>query len=255
MNANIRPLTKRDLPVARSIVCSSFGKFLGAPDPEKFWAARDYVYARFAGEHVASFGAELDGELVGSNFATRWGSVGFFGPIAVRPDRQGRGIAKSLVEAATAQLDAWGIQHAGLFTFAQSALHVALYQKCGFNARFLTAIMASPAQPARQTSGWSRYSNLSHSERQAAEIACRELTEEIHEGLDLGAEMRIVASRNLGDTLLLQDVTDRLEGFAICHWGPASEAGEGYCFVNSARRGRALGSRSVSRGYLMRAAP
>ena len=73
-------------------------------DPENFWADLDYVYGRFAAAHVASFAAELDGGLVGCNFATRWGSVGFFGPVAVRPDRQGRGIAKSLVEAAVAQL-------------------------------------------------------------------------------------------------------------------------------------------------------
>jgi GNAT superfamily N-acetyltransferase len=231
MNAIIRPLIERDLPVARRIVCSSFGTFLGAPDPENFWADRDYIYGRFAGEHVAGFGAELDGELVGSNFAIRWGSVGFFGPVAVRPDRQGRGIAKNLVEAATTQLDAWGIKHAGLFTFPQSALHIALYQKCGFNARFLTAIMALPAQAGKQTMPWLRYSDLSLSERRAAEIACHELTEEIFEGLDLGAEIRIVAARNLGDTLLLWDGPDRLACFAVCHWGPASEAGEGCCYV------------------------
>jgi len=245
MNAIIRPLTKRDLPAARRIVCSSFGTFWGAPDPQTFWADRDYVCGRFGGEHVASFGAELDRDLVGSNFATRWGSVGFLGPISVRPDRQGRGIAKSLVEAATAQFDAWGVKHAGLFTFAQSALHIALYQKYGFHARFLTAIMALPAQPARQTNGWSRYSDLSQNDRQAAEIACRELTEEIHEGLDLGAEIRIVAARNLGDTLLLRDGPDRLAGFAICHWGSASEAGEGCCFVKfgAARPGSSVNER------------
>ena len=231
MEAIIRPLTEPDLPAARRIVSSSFGTFLGAPDPENFWTDRDYVYGRFGAEHVASFGAELDGELIGSNFATRWGSVGFFGPITVRPDRQARGIAKSLVEAATAQFDAWGIRHAGLFTFAQSPLHLALYQKYGFYARFLTAIMAAPAQPGEQTTRWSRYSDLSQNDRQAAKIASCELTEEIHEGLDLGAEIRSVEARSLGDTLLLREGADRLAGFAICHWGPASEAGEGCCFV------------------------
>jgi GNAT superfamily N-acetyltransferase len=109
MDAIIRPLAEPDLQVARRIVRTSFGTFLGAPDPENFWADRDYVYGRFGAEHVNNFGAELDGELVGSNFATRWGSVGFFGPITVRPDRQARGIAKKLVEAATAQFDSWAL--------------------------------------------------------------------------------------------------------------------------------------------------
>jgi len=99
LSTTIRPLTKDDLPAARRILRTAFGTFLGAPDPENFWADLDYVYGRFAAEHVASFAAEVDGELVGSNFATRWGSVGFFGPITVRPDRQTQGIGKALVEA------------------------------------------------------------------------------------------------------------------------------------------------------------
>ncbi len=231
MSAIIRPLTEADLPAARRIARTAFGTFLGAPDPENFWADRDLVYGRFAAEHVASFAAELDGELVGSNFVTKWGSVGFFGPLTVHPDRQGRGIAKSLVEAVSTQLDSWGTRHAGLFTFPQSPLHLALYGKFGFHARFLTAIMAAPARSGGTAAPWSRYSALSESERHAAQKSCRELTEEIYEGLDLGPEIRTVAARNLGDTVLQWDNGGRLAGFAICHWGPASEAGEGCCVV------------------------
>jgi len=231
MGAIIRPLTEGDLAAARRISRTAFGTFLGAPDPENFWADRDLVYGRFAAEHVASFAAELDGELVGSNFVTNWGSVGFFGPLTIHPDQQGRGIAKSLVEAVSAQLDAWGTRHAGLFTFPQSPLHLALYGKFGFHARFLTAIMAAPAKPGGTAAHWSRYSALSESERLSAQKSCRELTEEIYEGLDLGAEIRTVAVRALGDTVLQWENGGRLAGFAICHWGPASEAGEGCCFV------------------------
>jgi predicted N-acetyltransferase YhbS len=245
MSVIIRPLTEADLPGARRIVRTAFGTFLGAPDPENFWADRDLVSGRFAAEHIASFAAELDGQLVGSNFVTNWGSVGFFGPLTVRPDRQGRGIAKSLVEAVSARLDAWSTRHAGLFTFPQSPLHLALYGKFGFHARFLTAIMAAPAQAGGNAAPWSRYSALSESERKTAENSCRELTEEIYEGLDLGAEIRTVAARNLGDTVLLWDNGGRLAGFAICHWGPASEAGEGCCFVKfgAARPGQAAEAR------------
>ena len=44
-------------------------------------------------------------------------------------------------------------------------------------------------------------------------------------------EIRTVAARGLGDTILLWETASRLAGFAICHWGPASEAGQGCCFV------------------------
>jgi hypothetical protein len=73
---------------------------------------------------------------------------------------------------------------------------------------------------------------LTETDRRAAEAACREVTEApLYAGLDLGAEIRTVAARGLEDTLLLWAGTSRLAGFAVCHWGPASEVGEGCCFV------------------------
>src|SRR5258707_6556185 len=113
----------------------------------------DYVYGRQRAAHVASFGATLDGKLVGSNFATNWGSVGFFGPLTVRPDLQERGIARALLAKTMEQFDTWETRHVGLFTFSDSAKHIALYQKYGFYARFLTAIMS--ARTMRQSvAGW-----------------------------------------------------------------------------------------------------
>ena len=232
MSVIVRGMTEADLPSASRVCRTAFGTFLGAPDIANFWADRDLVVGRFANEHTAAFTAELDGELVGSNFATRWGSVGFFGPLSVRPDRQGRGISKPLVAAVSEELEKWGTRHNGLFTFAQSALHVGLYGQFGFHARFLTAIMSAPTRPGPHEGRWSRYSSLSEDDRPAVEEACREVTETLYEGLDLGAEIRTLAARGFGDTLLLWDtVPSRLAGFAVCHWGPASEAGEGCCFV------------------------
>ena len=104
----IAPLEEHELPEARRIVRTAFGTFLGAPDPETFWSDRDYVEGRWRAPHTAAFGASLDGHLVGSNFATKWGSVGFFGPISVRPDLQERGIAQALLAATMEQFEAWG---------------------------------------------------------------------------------------------------------------------------------------------------
>ena len=93
----IRALTQADLPAAQRIVRVAFGTFLGAPDPEQFWSDLDYVYGRFGAEHTAAFAAENDdGLLAGSNFVTRWGSVGFFGPLTTRPDLWDGGIGQRL---------------------------------------------------------------------------------------------------------------------------------------------------------------
>src|SRR3954447_4361449 len=228
--AAIRALAERDLPEAQRIIHHAFGTFLGVPDLEKFWFP-PYAHTRFGAEHIASFAAEQDGKLAGSNFATRWGSVGFFGPLTTRPDLWDAGVGQRLVAAVCDAFEGWGTRHVGLFTFAQSAKHVGLYGKFGFHPRFLTAIMAMPAQPSGAAGPWSRYSDLPESQRAEAETATRELADTLYDGLDLRAEIRTVFARKLGDTALLWDGDSRLAGFAICHCGPESEAGAGSCFV------------------------
>src|SRR5207253_124109 len=130
--AEIRPLAEADLPEAQRIIRQAFGTFFGVPDLATFWSDIDYAYSRFGAEHVAAFAAEQNGELVGSNFAVRWGTVGFFGPVSIRPDLWDSGIGGDLVAAASDAFKGWGIRHAGLFTFPQSAKHIGLYGKYGF---------------------------------------------------------------------------------------------------------------------------
>jgi predicted N-acetyltransferase YhbS len=226
----IDALTEKDLPEAARIIRVAFGSFLDAPGPENFWTDRDYAFGRHAAPHVAAFGATLDGQLVGSNFATKWGSVGFFGPLSVRPDLQERGIARALLAKTMAQFDAWGTRHIGLFTFAQSAKHVALYQKFGFYARFLTAIMAAPARRAATTSGWSRFSVMTKPQQEETVRACREVAETVYPGLDLSAEIKTTQVLGLGDTVLIEGAGG-ISAFAICQYGPRSEAGADMCFV------------------------
>lgn len=126
---------------------------------------------------------------------------------------------------------------AGLFTFADSAKRMALYQKFGYSARFLTAIMSAPA-PARvggpAQAHWSRYSALTDEGRSEALGVCRGLTDALYGRLDLGGEIRAVHAQGLGETVLLRDSEadgGGLSGFAVCHHGPRSEAGAGACLV------------------------
>jgi ribosomal protein S18 acetylase RimI-like enzyme len=242
----VSALEEQDLPEAGRILRLAFGTFLGAPDPETFWSDRDYIQSRACAAHIASFGAKLDGELVGSNFATNWGSFGFFGPLTVHPDLQERGIARALLDSTMAQFDAWGTRHVGLFTFAQSAKHVALYQKYGFYARFLTAIMSAAVAPQRHAVGWSRFAELSVAQQQEALRSCREVSDSLYPGLDLSEEIRTAHAQALGDTVLVEGERG-IAAFAICHYGPGSEAGAGLCFV---KFGAVREGPSAERDYL-----
>ena len=192
---------------------------------------------------MASFGATLDGELVGSNFATNWGSVGFLGPLSVRPDLQERGIAQALLAKTLEQFDTWDTQHVGLFTFPHSAKHIALYQKYGFYARFLTAIMSAKA--VRQTAGgWSRFSELDQVQREEALQSCRDVAETVYPGLDRRDGATHV--QGLGDTVLIEGAPG-IVAFAVCHYGPCSEAGAETCFV---KFGAVRDGRSAEHDYL-----
>src|SRR5690349_5338188 len=94
----VRPLREADLPEAKRIFHLAFGTFLGLPDPTQFCPDRDYIRGRYPAYLEGALGAEAGGELVGSNFISKWGSVGFFGPLTIRPDFWERGVAKSLLE-------------------------------------------------------------------------------------------------------------------------------------------------------------
>ncbi len=178
---------------------------------------------------MASFGATLDGKLVGSNFVTNWGSVGFFAPLTVRPDVQERGIARALLAKTMEQFRAWDTRHVGLFTFSDGAKHIGPYQKYGFYARFLTAIMSAKA--VRQTAAeWLRFSELSQMQREEALQSCRDVAETVYPGLDLSGEIGATHAQGLGDIVLVED-TRGIAAFAVCHYGPRSEAGADTCFV------------------------
>lgn len=226
----VRPLQESDLTTADHIMRVAFGTFIGLPEPAAFMGDANYVRTRWLADPEAAFAAEIGGELVGSNFATNWGSVGFFGPLTIRPDYWDRGVGKRLMEPVVKLFNKWGTKHAGLFTFAHSQKHVGLYQKFGFWPRFLTAIMSKPVEQTKVTSAWTKFSEVPGDDWENVLGACRELTNTIYEGLDVEREIRAVANQELGETILLWNGSE-LAGLAVCHNGPGTEAGSGVGYV------------------------
>ena len=195
--------------------------------------------ARWRADPTAAFGAEVGGELVGSNFATNWGSVGFFGPLTIRPDLWDRGVGKRLMEPVMECFARWGTAHAGLFTFAHSQKHVGLYQRFGFWPRFLTAIMSKPVEPAeahaRVDAGSPRCRKASE-RRPSAPAASSPTTS--YEGLDVSREISAVATQKLGDTVLLWEARGS-SGWPSATAGRARKPGAGPATSSSGRRARA----------------
>jgi GNAT superfamily N-acetyltransferase len=229
----IRPLQEQDLAEADRIMRLAFGTFMGLSDPASFMGDGAYVRPRWRMDPSASFAAEIDGAVVGSNFATRWGSVGFFGPLSVRPELWDRGIASRLMAPVLDCFETWGTRLAGLFTFANSPKHLALYQKFGFWPRFLTAIMSKTVRCPDRVPRWSSYSGVPDADREGVLSECRMLTGAVYDGLDLQREIEAVAAHALGDSILVWD-EGMLAGLAVCHHGIGTEGGSGSCYVKFA---------------------
>ncbi len=227
-HVDVRPLRESDLPEADRIFRLAFGTFLELPDPMAFGGDRDLVGGRWRIDPAAALGAYRGGELVGSNFVTVWGSVGFFGPLTVRPDLWDRGVARSLLDATVALLDARGVRHGGLYTFAESPRHTTLYQKYGFWPRFLNVTFRLEAVPGVFSC---------RSDEAPGEF--RAITDVIYEGFDLTREVEAVRVLGAGDTVVADGA------FAVCHVGPGTEGGRGTCYVKCAavRPGAGAGER------------
>lgn len=222
----VRLLAGSDLDAADRIFRDAFATFLGSD----VFGDSDLLRTRFAGAHTTVLGAYRGAELVGSNVATRWGSVGYFGPLSVTPSRWDSGIGAQLVAATLEVLDGWDLTHRGLFTFANSPKHHGLYQRFDFWPRQLTAIMSRPVRGDERDSG----SLLSAaSDRAATAAACASLTDGLYPGFEVTGEIDAVLDQKLGDVVLV-GAPSAPDGFAVCHAGPGTEAGTGVVYVKVA---------------------
>ena len=227
----VRPLLANDLDVADRVMRLAFGTIRGLPDPGAAFGDAQYVRPRFLAAPDCAWAAEVDGEVVGSVFAARWGTFGFLGPLTIRPDLWDRGIGSRLLAPVLDAFDRWELTQAGLFTFGNSPKHVGLYQKLGFWPRFSTAVTAK--QVTGTAGACATFSHVPAAERAGTLEAVRALTDAVFPGLDLSGEVLAVDAQRLGDTLLRHDESG-LAGVAVCHCGAGSEAGSGVCYVKVA---------------------
>jgi GNAT superfamily N-acetyltransferase len=232
MSIIVRPLAPADVPAAIAINRAAFGRFFGIPDPAKFRVGADMIEPRRRLWPEGALALDLDGTLAATALMMRWGSVGLIGPVTVAPEHWSKGLARLLMAKLMEIAERGGFAFTGLVTHPQSPKHVRLYESFGFRMQRITAVMAK-APAADPPAAPTLFSRLPASAQARALVALRVLTDAVHPGLDVAAEIADLAAHDLGDTVLLAD-DDRFAGMAICHAGRGSEASEGQVLVKFA---------------------
>src|SRR2546429_5659777 len=82
-------------------------------------------------------------DVAAFNIAHQAGVEGWMGPLAVRPDRQGTGVGKTIVRTAADWLIDRGVTTLGLETMPRTPENIGFYARLGFGPGFLTVTLTN----------------------------------------------------------------------------------------------------------------
>ena len=162
------------------------------------------------------------GDVAAFNVAHQAGSEGWMGPLAVRPDRQGTGIGKTVVRTAADWLIDRGITTLGLETMPRTPENIGFYARLGFTPGFLTVTLtneiAMRGHPAPVL-----LSKRAPEEKETAMAAARALLGELVPGIDFSREILLTSELGLGDTSLVEGDAG-LDALAVWHSAPLADS-------------------------------
>lgn len=157
---------------------------------------------------------DAQGQICAFNMIHQSGSEGWMGPLAVRPDRQGEGLGRVIVETGIHWLRARGATTIGLETMPRTVENIGFYSRLGFVPGHLTVTVCRDT--TRHEGGAAP--RLSAAGDGALE-ECRALTASLVPGLDFTRELTISLALGLGDVTLVRE-RGRLIAFALWHGAP-----------------------------------
>lgn len=168
-----------------------------------------------AGEGAMLWTDERD-QVVAFNIAHRSGSEGWMGPLAVRTDRQGLGVGRTIVESAVAWLEQQGIATLGLETMPRTVENIGFYSRLGFVPGHLTVTMT--VEGSRRAVGGRLLTlrRLEGASRTAMLDRCRARLQVSAPGYDFSREMTLTDELGIGDTIAVER-DDEIAGFAVWH--------------------------------------
>ena len=158
------------------------------------------------------------GAVAAFNMVHSSGTEGWMGPLAVRPDRQSRGLGQTIVREGIRRLEAEGARIIGLETMPRTVDNIGFYSRLGFRPGHLTVSVT------RNLNGTARSPAARFPSGSRAEIVaqCRGLTEWLAPGVDFSREIELTLGQDLGGMTIVSD-RGAASAFALWHTAPLAE--------------------------------
>src|SRR5256712_764366 len=207
-----------------------------------------------AGEGAMLWRDEAE-QVAAFNIAHRSGLEGWMGPLAVRPDRQGSGVGKTIVRAAVDWLVEQGVTTLGLETMPRTVENIGFYAQVGFVPGHLTVTMTNDIATRGHRAPVLLSARQGHARAQALD-AVRGVVGALAGGCDFTREILLTAELGLGDTSRVAEPGGRA-AMGLWHSSPLPSGlpqddgehgrGRGHGRLRRAAAGRRLRRRGLRR--------
>jgi len=164
-----------------------------------------------------------EGAIAAFNIAHCSGTEGWMGPLAVRPDLQGVGLGRRIVEAAAAHLRDRGVTTLGLETMPRTVDNIGFYSRLGFVPGGLTVTLGRDVPSGAMPTDIQLVSTLNDDDRIALVESLRTRVVDTTGGHDFTREIELTATLGLGDSAVFVRDGGAL-GFALWHTEPLTDS-------------------------------
>jgi len=217
----VRPMTHADLKAAAEATNAAYGALTGRAPTEEPMFPLSIFELRFAADPRGCLVAvddtgPLNGEVIGALFSVARASLGWFGPLAVRPEHQREGVAEALVAECLGIWNDRDLRLTGLETLPDAGSHLQFFERLGFRPAWTGIALRGPAwehgMPAGVETG-GQMPDLDY----------------IYPGLDVYGEAVATTTQGAGQVLTTDD------GVAIVHWDSVGVPDAGFVPFLAAR--------------------
>ena len=175
---------------------------------------------RDAGEGAMSW-HDAEQNTVAFNVVHRSGTEGWMGPLAVRTDRQGEAIGRTIVETAVEWLKEQHVTTIGLETMPRTVDNIGFYSRLGFLPGRLTITMTRDV--SRGVAGeFARFGTSAAGRQAELMVGCRERLAAVTPGYDFSREIELTSELDIGDTVVVEEGGE-VRGFALYHSVPLAD--------------------------------